>query len=409
MKKITFFSLLLTTFGSLAQTGVQDNIIMGPGYANEVFYTLNNREKVAVPASSWHIAIETQTMSATVFSNPSNTKVYRYPNGKNSDFSIVDTVGMHNWNELFNYAGSYNGAFNRLGTNSMDYGWGSYNMTTHNVVGDSLYTLKIADTVIVLDLINKSAGTLNLRFARLGNTANPTSLSITGNNYASKNFIFVNLLTGQIVDNEVAGFDLWFRKYHDIYGQSGMNTVTGVLAAPGVQVAQVVVNAGEQAAHSDFQSSSFGTDNNIIGADWKSVDYTTFQWSVSDTTVYYVKKSNGDIFKLFPTAFTGQGTGVASFNISQVANAGITSAKETLVDLYPNPAKNNLTLVIDAQSSGIQIIIRNQMGQTVQTESINGQAGLNTVSLDIQTLTTGMYFVEVVQNGYTVVKSLVKQ
>lgn len=409
MKKITFFSLLFTTFGSFAQTGVQDTINMGSGYANEVFYTLSDRKKVIVPANSWHIAFETSTMSAVAFSNPASAKVYRYENGKNTDFATVDTVGLATQAELFNYVGSYDGSFNRLSTGNLDYGWGSYNMTNHHVVGDSLYIVKVGSEAIVLDIVNKAIGTFNIKFAKLNDLANPTNLSIIGSDYATKKFIFVNLITGEIVDNEDAGFDLWFRKYHDFYGQAGINTVTGVLSAPGLEVAKVNVTAGEQASHNDYNQAVYESENNVIGSDWKNVDYQTFAWTVTDTSVYYVKKSNGDIFKLFPTKFTGTSTGIAYFNISQVANASLKNIENVLFDIYPNPAKSNVTIVVDAKDDNIVINVRNQMGQLVKNESVSGQSGLSTLSLDIQNLTAGMYLIEVIQNGQSVVKPLIKQ
>ena len=408
MKKITLFSLLLTTFGGFAQSTVQDTINMGANYANEVFYKLNNNQKSAVAASSWNIGFETATMSATVFSNPANTKVYRYPNGTNAAFASVDTTGLSTWPQLYNGIGDYSGAFNQGITNGFDYGWGSYNMTTHQVVGDSLYVILVGTNAYVLDIVNRVSGTYNLKFAPLSDLANPTTLAINGTQYQNKNFVFFNLATGAVVDNELEGFDLWFRKFHGLYGSYSVQTVTGILTAPGLEVAAVTVGSGDQASHNDYQAGTYSTDNNVIGDKWKSVSYTTFQWSVTDTTVYYVKKENGDIFKLFPTGFTGNSTGTAYFTIEQIAFAGVENASNTLLDVYPNPATQIVNVVLDAKSD-ITINVRNQMGQTVLVETVTGQAGLTTKQVNIEALTAGMYFVEVVQNGQSVVKQLVKQ
>lgn len=407
MKKITFFGLLFTAFGSFAQTTVQDTIIMGASYSNEVFYKLNNKQKETVPANSWNIGFETATMSATIFSNPANTKVYRYPNGTNADFSSVDTTGLSTWPQLYNAIGDYSGTFNQGVTNGFDYGWGSYNMTTHQVVGDSLYIILVGTQAYIVDIVSKVSGTYNLKFAPLSDLENPTETSIAGPQYQNKNFIFLNLESGQVVDNELEGFDLWFRKFHGMYGNYSIQTVTGILTAPGIEVAAVTVPAGGQEAHTDFEAEAYSTDNNVIGDGWKSVNYTTFLWSATDTTVYYIKKDNGDIFKLYPTGFTGNSTGTAYFAIQQIAFMGVETATNALLDVYPNPATQMVNIVLDAQAD-ITINVRNQMGQSVLMDTVNGQSGLTTKTLDIKTLNPGMYFIEVTQNGHSTVKQLVK-
>ncbi len=408
MKKITFFSLLFTAFGSFAQITVQDTIIMGASYTNEVYYKLNNKTKQAVPSSSWHIGFETATMSATIFSNPANTKVYRYPTGNNTAFSSVDTTGMSTWTQLYNGIGDYSGAFNQLVTNNLDYGWGSYNMTNHQVVGDSLYIIQIDQAVYVLDIVNKASGTYNLKFSALADISNPTTLAISGGQYQTKNFVFLNITSGEIVDNELEGFDLWFRKFHGNYGTNGIQTVTGILTAPGLEVAAVTVDAGSQASATNYQIGDYSQANNVIGDGWKSVSYVTFQWSVTDTTVYYIKNEAGDIFKLYPTGFTGNSTGTSYFSIEQLSFAGIENKELHVLDIYPNPTTNNVKIVLDVQSD-LVINVQNQMGQILLSDSVNGQSGLTIKQINFDNMPVGMYFIEVISNGKSTVKTIIKK
>ena len=122
----------------------------------------------------------------------------------------------------------------------------------------------------------------------------------------------------------------------------------------------------------------------------------------------YVKNEDGDIFKLYPTGFTGNSTGTAYFMIEQIAFAGVESIDNTVFDIYPNPATGVLNIVADLKGDAV-INVRNQMGQTVVVESVNGQTGLMNKQINIESLSTGMYFVEISQNGTSVVKTLAKQ
>ncbi|PBQ31646.1 hypothetical protein CNR22_07650 [Sphingobacteriaceae bacterium] len=76
--------------------------------------------------------------------------------------------------------------------------------------------------------------------------------------------------------------------------------------------------------------------------------------------------------------------------------------------IYPNPAKNNATLRMDlASNSKVNIQVMNAVGQVVKTISSEGQTGTNSFNVDLNGLSSGIYFVNVKVNTASSTKKLV--
>ena len=73
----------------------------------------------------------------------------------------------------------------------------------------------------------------------------------------------------------------------------------------------------------------------------------------------------------------------------------------TAVRVYPNPATDVLNIEVNAsQSSDMSINVFNIMGQKVQEQNVNINAGINTNSINTAELASGIYFVTVKANGF---------
>lgn len=408
MKKFTLSALLATISLSLnAQQAVQDSVIMGPSYVNEVYYILADGTKSEQVANDWHIGFITDAYSATIISNAANTTVSVWPNGTNADFETVDTTGYSTWPTLANDSLDFElGAFNSNGIGGMDYGWGSYNVATHMVMGDSVYLVKIGTAVYKLDIMNRASGTYTLRYTDVSNTTG-TEVSIAASTYSTKDLVFFNMVDGQIKDRELAGWDLWAVKYHDYYSIYPNQTVTGILTNPKWQVAVVDAGAGNQATHTDYGSGTFSSDKNELGQGYKFLN-GSFQWEVTDSKVYYLQNAEGDVWKWYPTSFVGTSQGKTVFFKQQMAFAGVAENSIQFADIYPNPAQDRVNIVFDSKSGETTIAVRNTMGQTVYAERFDAASGLNQKQLDIASFTNGMYFVELTQNGTTITKNIIK-
>ena len=82
----------------------------------------------------------------------------------------------------------------------------------------------------------------------------------------------------------------------------------------------------------------------------------------------------------------------------------------TAIDVQPNPVKDNLYVTINAsQNSVMDIAVYNLTGQKVMETSATVSTGINRPSLDVTSLSSGIYFLSVSANGFKeTVKFIVK-
>src|SRR5690606_25045768 len=104
-------------------------------------------------ANDWHIAFQMTRFGEPMFNasvranhNKPDVQVYSLHKQASTAFGTLvaaDTVVAYG-DQLLNADTSWgNGAFtNNGGSNPFDFGWGTYDMTTHNLNGDSLYLVK---------------------------------------------------------------------------------------------------------------------------------------------------------------------------------------------------------------------------------------------------------------------------
>lgn len=420
MKKITLsLASLLFAFSGFSQA-VEDSIRMGASYANEMYLKLEDGTRTTHPANSWHIGFATSAYSVAVVSNPglpspgmgqAGISISVYPNGDASAFASVDTTGFYTWPKLYNDSLDYEvGAFNQSTNGTQfDYGWGQYNSINHQITGDSLYIVKIGSDCYKFKIVSKAAGKYTFNYALISDNTEGTQVEINGStDYATKNFVFFNFADGQVKDLELAGWDLWATKHYDWYGTTPNQVVTGILVNPKWDVATVNVGSGNQASHNDYSSADFVNKKNNIGSTYKSLNMQTFAWEVTDSKVYYLQNAAGDVWKLYPTSFSGSSTGETKFMKEHIAYAGVENVATQFVDVYPNPVENTATVVFEGKGA-TEIIVRNQMGQVVVAQSLASTSGITQHQLDLSNLTNGMYFVQINQNGSSIVKNIVKK
>ena len=78
------------------------------------------------------------------------------------------------------------------------------------------------------------------------------------------------------------------------------------------------------------------------------------------------------------------------------------------INLYPNPASNNVNLAVNAMHAAkANVTIYNTVGQAITTLDKNLVAGNNSIKLDIANYTTGIYFVSIVVEGKTFNQKLI--
>jgi hypothetical protein len=414
-KFYTLVALLATSFTGFVPAMAQysgtitDTVIMGPSYANEVYYSMSAGEQGSAARSTWDIAFRANRMSASILTNDgSGVELYAYPKSDKSGWAAVDTSGLSGWTKMYNSISDWEtGAFVQNQKGHPDYGWGKYNSVSHNVVGDSLFIIKLRDgSFRKLWIVEKfsSNNMFDIRVAKLDNSADNT-IQIDCNPYAANNFVGYSIETDQIVDYEPVAsteWDILFTKYMGINNNQPY-PVVGVLSNYHTKVKKY------EPVAPDFIPSEQPTDStrSTIGYDWKTFSNATFTYVVTDSMAYFVQSKNGEIRKLVLTQFAGSSTGRIVFNTQLITSLTGISEKDKSgfnAAVYPNPVNDVMNLVLNPGKSKLAVVsILDMSGRTVLNKHFDVQAeNLSTLKIPVSSLPSGMYVVKI-QSGTNVI------
>ena len=369
-----------------------DSIEMGGGYANDVYYSLENGEILTVDRTNWDIAFYTVTWSAGIIINEGNGVELRvYPNADTAGWSSVDTTGLSTWPRLYNSPEMWeDGAFNRSATNHPNYGWGVYNTITHDVVGDSIYILTFNEAPAKKIWIERKISTANtymFKYADLDGS-NEVSETVTCSDFTSKNFLYYSLQNQEVLDREPASesWDLLFTKYVAMLPGNVPYPVTGVLLNE-----DVPANRFDEVGpdFDDWSSVPFDSTKVPIGYDWKYFDMSIFSYVVEDSIAFFVSDRQTNVYKLVFNAFDYT-IGKFVFDKSMISAAGLFEAKQAdQFYLYPNPANGFVNLETINGMLPDAISIMDLSGREVYRANDVNQ----TTRLDLGDLPNGMYLV----------------
>ncbi|WP_343784811.1 T9SS type A sorting domain-containing protein [Wandonia haliotis] len=402
MKKSIFSLILLASTQVMAQQN--ESVSMGAGYANHIWYSLENGETETSAKDNWHLAFQVSPYGVSIRNNRSvDMEVWKYPSQGTADWATLDTTGMSaTWSAVYNSDSDWEiGAFNQLPSGSYNYGWGSYNTVSHAVEGDQLYVIKLPDdSYRKVWFVSRISGEYIFKIATLDNTTDvEKTFSNTSGVADNALFGYYDIINDQFVNREAdaSNWDFVFMQYNaEIYGAYGNQRVAGVLQHPDVEVARVDLdNPGDSY---DASSLVYVTEVNAIGYDWKSLNYQTFQWEIPDTILYVIKAQNGDYWELQFTDFGGTANGNISFTKRKVGSASIGENEEGFFSIYPNPASGFVTLTHD-NSEAFNVSIYSTSGQLKKSEQIEGGSGLNATTISLDGLEAGIYFVNIIANN----------
>lgn len=421
MKKNLLLAIFaLTSLGLLAQE--EKEVVTGASYANDVYYSMENGTVTTVQRDNWDIGFVTQIMSVSVLANNgSGVELYAYTNGDIDDWDNVDTTGM-DWTPLYNSIETWDmGALNAntIPGDDLDYGWGRYSMTTHTITGDSIFIVKtLSDSIMKLAIVEKvaTANTWEFKYAYLDGS-NEQVVQLNAADYMDQYFIHYSLDSMKFVDREplLTDWDLLFTKYYDY---NIPYIVTGVLFNDNHVTAQEVRESGmDQSTHNSYVDTAFSDTISIIGSDWKYFDMGSMQYVLVDTVVYYIKKDGGDdandaYYKLYFTGFSGGsfgGTGVYTFMQERLTFVSAEDPEDRghLLQVYPNPARDNIQVVFDLDGrTSIDII--DMTGRLVKTTAYDA-SGFTNLSLDVSGLNTGIFFIRVSMEDESNVLRFIKE
>ncbi|MBK7149576.1 MAG: T9SS type A sorting domain-containing protein [Bacteroidetes bacterium] len=408
-----------------------DSVTLGFQNTQVAFYHLSSGTKTLSSNTDWHLALtvrNTQFPGAplggtTIRINEAfGSKAYYVPNAKASDFSILDTTGYSQWTLLHDSDSAMDfGCLNKNknDANIYDFGWGVYNSISHHVVGDSLYLIKLPDGGLKKLWIEKLLfdTAFLFRYANIDNS-DLQIVTISKKDYAGKNFVYLNMITNQILDKEPLSpeWDLQFTNYAATDLPSGkVSGTVGVLCNKGISVAEA---KGNDAFSDNYASLFFSENMNAIGWDWKfyrsqtdlsykdGLQYINDVYGVEDSLVYFVRNRNGEVYKLVFTSYSGNTTGKIKFYVENMsmASALLNTNPELAVFpvLYPNPVREELNVLV-ANNTGATFRIYDLSGRLL-TEA---QSAENITRVNTSGLENGVYLLSTSVFGATATQKFI--
>jgi hypothetical protein len=405
MKKIWMMmaAVVLTT---VAHAGaVTDTVTTGSQYANQVWYSLPNDEVKSAPKDNWDLAFQIYGYTASILANTQKGLQVFQSSHAVANWANVDTVGIGTWDALHNADYSWDeGALNSHPDGNYDLGWGVYDMNTHYVTGDSVYVMKLANggAWIKFKMNTLASSSYSFTWANLDGT-NEQTRTIAKSNYTGKNFAYFSLANDAALDNEPlsSDWDIVFTKYMTLIESEGEMldySVTGVLQNRNVSAVKAYPVADVN--NVDFNDYTFQTDVNVIGYDWKQFDLDTYTYSIADSTVYFVQRANGDVWKLIFTGFSGSSTGDFIFS-KELVHTAVTGVDEIekiqSLGVFPNPSKGQFNFVCtSAEYKTTTIRMYDMSGRVVMQENLQLQEGVNQTVVSTSNVQSGVYFLSIV-------------
>lgn len=397
--------LALTAATASAQTG--HTITQGAGYADDVFFSLNDGIVDVVPGTNWDLAFDVSgPFSATVRVNDGHGRLVSvWPDGAIGDWAAVtDTTGFSEWPRLNNGITAWEqGALNASASGDpSDFSWGIYTgPPLHQVVGDSIYLLQRPDaSTFKFRIDNLDSGVWNLTYAAFDGGPEMTA-SFDMADYAGKNFVYFDFDNG-VVDREplAADWDFVFTRYvgETLYG---LFPTTGVLLnklRPAAEAAETPVG---DASLTDVNLNV--DDISVIGNDWKSL--VNFEWQLAEDLSYFVESGSGSVCQIWFTAFEGSSTGVTSFNVLPVSGMSISTNDAPVAQwsVFPNPIGSG-ALNIQGTAAVREAMIFDNFGRLVNREILNGRTTLATDGL-----ASGRYHLQLVGDSGIEHHAILKQ
>jgi hypothetical protein len=413
MKKVILFIACILT-GNLATAQVAQTVSIGANYPDAVYYSMQNGAYAPVSNTNWDLGFQLRGFAASIIVNSkNNVQVYRANKAVSqwASMTATDTTGILNSTyELHNSditwdLGALSGTYDTA--NAFDLGWGVYDFVTHAVTGDSIFYIKLATgDVKKLWIESLTTGIFYFRWADVDGS-NEITAQLDKTNFPDKFFGYYSIVNNTWIDREPAAYNQWdllFTQYMAITPLT--YKVTGVLSNDSVFV--------EKAYPVDVMTASpsgnYSLNISEIGYNWKAYDFSTNTWTIEDSLVYFVKDRSAGIWKVIFTGFGGAANGNYDFTKEFLGVAGVDEqAMNPVLSLYPNPANDQINVVMAKQGEETWIRIVNAMGAVVRQQDAGLVSALQTVSVDVADLAPGIYMMNVIQEGKSFTRQFVIQ
>ncbi|MFT6815676.1 MAG: hypothetical protein ACJAZ3_001586 [Sphingobacteriales bacterium] len=417
---IAFIILPMQLSFSQGDGFVQDSVILGKNFENQVYYSFKNSKISQSPVNNWDIAF-----SSTPFQFDGSTKglgirineqkgvqLFKYPNGDTADWLSYDTTGIKSWPVLHNKFDYWDmGAFNTTKNAAIvtDYGWGDYGfiVTDHEIIGDSLYVIKLANGDFKKLKIYKYDGPSFYFHLMDMDSNNFKEFSCSKEDYNTKLFGYFDLENELSLDRgpDLANWHISFTKYTEQKEGKYLNSV-GVLSDGLILVEERNGNPANYVDSGEIILANTSTFIDAIGTNW--YDLVDSVYTMKDSVFYIIADNIQQVDYLLVMLSADSETGKIVFGIRPI-NGTISSSNDQInsdfdFNIYPNPSTNFIKIATKgALIQAVEIVDLN--GRTVVSKQGNFSTNQQ---IDISTITNGIYYAKVFTSKGVTINSLIK-
>tara|TARA_B100000795_G_scaffold266661_1_gene250207 strand:- start:30938 stop:32209 length:1272 start_codon:yes stop_codon:yes gene_type:complete len=423
MKKL-ILSLFISS-GLFSSGNAQlDTVSIGAGYANTVWYNLDDDTETSVAGNSWDLGFQINGFSGAILANTAyGANLYLYPKGAIADTATLDTNGLSTWTPWHNPSDTWNsGALNNGRTGSAtDLGWGTYSVITHHITGDSLFVWVTASgDVKKLWISRLASGKYYFTIANLDGSGKVHRV-LDKDDFPGKNFGYYSISQDKNLNLEPNGvWHLVFSKYIEYVPTP--YSVSGIRANVNLGLSKAE-NLADAATFEDVKSLMFTDKINKVGYDWKSYNFATRAYNIEDSTAYFVKMDSLNYWKLEMNGFGGSRNGNYIFKKTKIvleAAPKDTTSIETFIDevstatgftVFPNPSTDKqITLSLDAiANEALYLNLVSLSGALVHNQNIEASAIQSDIQLNLNHLQSGIYFLSISNESGSSIQKLVLQ
>ena len=394
-KPLFFSALCVTTMHTtlISQDIIYDEISMGAGYENMLFYSLEDGLVGEAPMAGWDLSFDVRPMGSTANINCGLGHTL-YPFGSLDDW---DTASLENWEIPSPYRNDHSnwsvGAFNQGNdpNDGFDLGWGIYDIVTHVVTADHMYVLQLpSGDYKKLAILSLSSGIYTLRHANMDGSEE-FEIEINKDDFEGKLHAYINIENNEVLDYEPdANWDLLAMRYLGDIGDGVLYGVTGILMNYGV-LTQQMDGLADPFVDGEYDEALLTDDINAIGSDWKSYSMTA-GYSVVEDRCYAVSDMNGNIWRVVFTSFDGSSTGNMEIGkVPETPSSSVHEPADFALEYYPNPVVNHGDLrVVLPNANGGDVRIISLTGATVKTHRMTS----NIANINLGGIKAGLYLLE---------------
>lgn len=400
-----------------AQSIKNDSAIMGPGYTNQVFYDMATGQKGTSTVSSWDIAHTSDVRDNCIRVNHMNgIQVFYYAKDDGDGWASFDTSGFTTWNRYYNDIHDHQkGALNHQSNPPFGIGWGNYNSSSHETVGDSLYLLAWFNGTSYTKFMKFQpvkqtvSGNLIFRYANVDGS-NEIQDTLFQSEASGQNYKYYSFATKAkpVREPDKGTWDITFNRYYEPIPAGPvvmMYPVMGVESNRGTKVARIFGPSwtsviADSSNLMNSYSSELKNDLTAIGSGWKFFDNGQFKWFLADTQSFMIKSVRGTDSVFWLLHFTGFGGSGSGKSVFAKMRLGVTNAVHHpeigAVSIFPVPASQNIFVAIEGSKvSEGSIYLRDLNGRVLNTVKFTGRNDLSAVAMPLNGIAAGTYMISV--------------